>query len=465
MASNVSKQDESFRSFALNGSPMRVILSSCAPLALFQALQSIFKILDALMASHIGSDAVSAIACLSQITLMITAIGSGLAIGGCIKISEAYGQGDYDAVRKRVSTLYALAVMVSILVAVVLIPFAEGFLRLLQTPEELIRAGVGYFRIEILTLVVNFFNTVYIAIARSRGHAKRILALNMVIIVVKLALSALFVYVFNMGVTMIAVATLTGQVLTLCYAIFTMSRDEGVFRFSVRNIRLKKDTVLPILNLAYPVSGEKMLFAAGKVVVNSMSGVYGGDTVGALGISNNIGGLTTSWHMGFNDGAAPLISQNRGAGKHSRNLKLYGCLLLIDIAIGVIGLLLVSNTLPWLARIFAQSKNNFDQSFCDMIVSIHQWEMLGYITLGINSATIALLLGYGYTKLTMFLNVARVFLYRIPVLWLLQNFTDMGPEATGVTMMVSNILVGLSAIIVVIPVIRKILRLAKEDGR
>ena len=55
-----------------------------------------------------------------------------------------------------------------------------------------------------------------------------------------------------------------------------------------------------------------MLFAAGKVIVNSMSGVYGGLTVGALGISNNIGGLTTSWHIGFTDGAAPLISQNRG---------------------------------------------------------------------------------------------------------------------------------------------------------
>lgn len=462
MATIVSKQDESFRSFALTGSPIRVILSSCAPLALFQALQSIFKILDAMMASHISSEAVSAISCLSQITLMITAIGSGLAVGGCIKISEAYGQGDYDAVRRRVSTLYALAVMVSVLVAAILIPFAEGFLRLLQTPEELITAGAGYFRIEILTLVVNFFNTVYIAIARSRGHAKRILVLNMVIILVKLSLSALFVYVFHMGVTMIAVATLAGQLLTLAYAIFTMSRDEGAFRFSVHNIRLKKDTVFPILNLAYPVSAEKMLFAAGKVVVNSMSGVYGGATVGALGISNNIGGLTTSWHMGFNDGAAPLISQNRGAGKHKRNLKLYGCLLLIDVAIGVIGLTLVSNTLPWIARIFAQSENAFDQEFCDMIISIHQWEMLGYITLGINSATIALLLGYGYTKLTMFLNVARVFLFRIPVLWLLQQFTDMGPEATGVTMMVSNILVGLTAVIVVIPVIAKIRKQAKE---
>lgn len=442
---------------------MRVILSTCLPLALFQALQSIFKILDTMMASHIGSDAVSAVAALGQIALMITALGAGLAVGGSIKISEAYGRGDYEAVRNRVATMYAMAVLVSVVVAAVLIPFAVPFLRLLQTPEDLIQTGVGYFRIEILTLVVNFFNTAYIAIARSRGHAKKILVLNMVIIVVKLSLSAIFVYVLHCGVTMIAVATLIGQVLTLIYAIWTMVRDEGAFRFSLKNIRFKKDTVLPILDLAYPVSAEKVLFQGGKVVVNAMSGVYGGLTVGALGISNNIGGLTTSWHVGFTDGAAPLISQNRGAGRNRRSLQIFWCLLVLDVAIGVIGLGLVSATLPWLAQIFAQSEQAFDQVFCDMIVDIHRWEMLGYITLGFNAAVTALLLGYGYTKLTMLLNVSRVFVFRIPVLWYLQQFTSVGPEAVGITMMVSNVCVGITAVIVAIPVLLKIRRLARED--
>ncbi len=463
MASNVSKQDEAFRFYALEAHPFKVLLSSCFPLALFQALQNIFKILDALMASYIGASAVSAVSCLSQITLMITALGSGLAVGGSIKISEAYGRGDYDTVRRRVATVYALAGVVSVIVAVTLVPFAEPFLRLLDTPEDLIREGAGYFRVEILTLVVNFFNTVYFAIERSRGHSKRILRINMVIVVVKLSLSAFFVYVLQSGIIMVAVATLISQVGLLFFALYSMNKDEGAFRFSPRNIRMNKETVRPIANLSYPVSAEKILFAAGKVIVNSMSGHYGALTVGALGISNNIGGLTTSWHMGFMDGAAPLISQNRGAGKYRRTLQLYWCLLAVDVAIGIIGLALVSQTLPWLASVFASSKNNFDANFSDMIAAIHAWEMLGYITLGINSATMALLLGYGYTKLTMLLNVSRVFVFRVPVLWLIQNFTSMGAEAVGVTMMVSNISTGLLAIIVAIPVVRKIRRMAREE--
>ncbi len=463
MASLVSKKDESFREYALNAAPWRVLLTVCAPLALYEALHQIFKVLDTLMASHISSDAVSAIACLAQITLMINALGSGLAVGGCIKISEAYGRGDYEAVRKRVATLYTMAVIVSLLVVVTLIPFAEGFLLLLGTSQHLIDIGAGYFRIEVLSLVVSFFNTVYIAIERSRGHAKKILLLNVIIFVAKLALSALFVYVLNQGVLMIAVATLISQSILLGYALVTMPRDEGAFRFSVKNIHMKKQTVLPILNLSYPVTAEKVLFAGGKVIVNSMSNAYGDLTVGALGVSNNIGGLTTGLHGGMTAGATSLISQNRGAGKYGRTLQLFYWLAVMNMAIGLAGILLVSQTLPWLAQIFASSKAEFDPVFRDMIVSIHQWEMLGYVTLGFNSAALSLLLGYGYTKLTLLLNVARVFVFRVPVLWALQSFTTMGAEAVGVTMMVSNVCAGLSALVVAIPVILKIRKKAQEN--
>lgn len=459
-----SRKDEKFRAYALSAPPLRVLLTVSAPLALYQALQSIFKVLDALMASHIGSDAVSAVACLSQITLMINALGAGLAVGGSIKIAEAYGQGDDQLVRRRVSTLYAMAVLIAGIIALTLIPFAEPFLRLLRTPEDLIAAGAGYFRVEILSLVVGFFNTVYLAIERSRGHARKILLLNLAVILVKLSLSALFVYVVKGGLIYIAAATLIGQALVLVFALCTMPGDNGAFRFSLRQVKWTRDTLGPMLNLAYPVSAEKMLFAAGKVTVNAMSGVYGALTVGALGISNNIGGLTTSWHIGLTDGTAPLISQNRGAGKYRRTLQFYFLLLGVNVAIGLAGLALVSLCLPWLAGVFAQSQSHYDAAFQQMIVSIHQWEMLGYITLGINSATMALLIGYGYTKRTMILNVLRVFAYRVPVLWAFQNLTSLGVEAVGLTMMISNVMTGFTAILMAIPVVRKIRSMPEKEA-
>ncbi len=459
-----SAKDESFREYVLTASPLRVLFTVCGPLAMYQAMQQIFKIMDTLMAAHVSASAVSAISSLTQITAMVSALGSGLAVGGCIRISESYGQGDYEMVRKRTSTLYAVTVIVSLAVAIVLIPFATPFLRLLKTPQELIDAGVGYFRVEVLSLVLSFFNTVYIGIERSRGHSKKILNLNLAVVIVKLGLSAIFVYVFQFGVLMISVASLISHGVLTAYALLTMPRDEGAFRFSFSAVGFEKKTVNPILRLSYPVAAEKILFASGKVIVNAMSGLYGALTVGALGISNSIGGFTTNLHAGTMDGASSLISQTRGAGKYKRTLQFFWRLMAIDVAIGAIGWIAINATLPWMAELFAHSKEQYDPVFADMIIQIHRYEMMGYVTLGINSAVNALLLGYGYAKLAMVLNVARVFVFRVPVLWALQQFTNMGAEATGVTMMVSNVATGIASLVVLPPVLTRIRKLMKEHG-
>ncbi len=456
MASLASRKDEAFRKYALTAPPMKLLLSVCTPLMFYQALQAGFKLIDSLMASHISSNAASAISAIGQITNMISALGTGLASGGSIKVSEAYGKGDYGLVRRRVAAIYAVSAAASALLAAVLVPFAEQFLRFLNTPEELIAEGAGYFRVEIVSMIVGFLGGVYIAIEKSRGHTKRIMFLNFAVIAIKLGLSAYFVYVLKADSVMIAVATLISQSAVVLFAAVAMPRDEGAFRFSPKAVSLKKEVILPVLDVSYPLAAEKMFFSFGKVQVNSMSGVYGGHTVGALGISNNIGGLTTSAQNGISDGATALISQNRGAGKYSRTVKLFYCLVLVDVLIGAVGLGVVRLVLPWLADVFASSRDAFDAEFRDMIIAIHRYEMLGYIALGLNSASNALLLGYGHTKLAFIINVVRVFVYRIPVLWFLQRFTHMGYEAVGVTMFVSNLLIGITSVVIVIPILRKI---------
>jgi len=64
----------------------------------------------------------------------------------------------------------------------------------------------------------------------------------------------------------------------------------------------------------------------------------------------------------------------------------------------------------------------------------------------------------------MVLNVLRVFAYRVPVLWAFQNFTSLGVEAVGLTMMISNVLTGVTAILMAIPVVRKIRQMPEKDA-
>ncbi len=120
--SELSKRDIRFREESLNGSLWKVILSVGTPLALYHSLSMLFKLLDTMMASHISSTAVSSVAYLGQISIMLSAIGSGLAIGSGIQISRAYGEGDYQTVKKRVSSLYAMVALLGAVILAVLLP-------------------------------------------------------------------------------------------------------------------------------------------------------------------------------------------------------------------------------------------------------------------------------------------------------------------------------------------------------
>ncbi|SFR80393.1 MATE family efflux transporter [Anaeromicropila populeti] len=455
----LSNKDIQYRDFALNGNLWKVTFQVGFPLALYQSLNMIFKILDTMMAAYIGGSSVSAVAYLSQINLMISAIGGGLAIGGSLKISSAYGAGDYEMVKKRVSSLFGMCTFLGMAVLLIILPFTKQFLAFANTPDELIELGSKYFSIELISMVIMFFNNVYIAIERSRGNSKRILYLNTVVIVVKLGLTALCVYILRTDITMIAVATLVSQFLFFMIAIKNMNVKDNAFGFSLKSMTFQKEVIQPMVSISFPVIVERAAFQLGKVVVNAMSGVYGSLTVGALGISNNIGGLTTSHQSGVQEGGAAVISQNLGAGKVQRALDAFKCVLAYNLVIGILGLILTTVYMEQISFLFANNVNGVDRSFQELIMKVYHYESLGgCIPLGINAAVVALLFGFGYTKHTLFLNFSRVFLFRIPILWGLQNFTDLGSESVGIVMMASNILVSLLSVVVGISVIRRICR-------
>jgi Na+-driven multidrug efflux pump len=69
----------------------------------------------------------------------------------------------------------------------------------------------------------------------------------------------------------------------------------------------------------------------------------------------------------------------------------------------------------------------------------------------------AFLYGIGKTRLTLWINFSRVFVFRIPVLWFLQKFTDIGAKSVGIVMLVSNISVGVVAAVVAFIEVRKIM--------
>lgn len=446
----LNSRDRRYLDMSLNAPMWKVVLVIGAPLALYQGLAIFFTILDTMMASHISKESVSAVAYLSQVKLILSSVGGGLAVGAGIQISRAYGEGDLQLVRQRVSSLYAISLALGLLMLAVIAPFTTGFLRLAGTPEELIDVGARYFLVQLFVMVVNFLNSVYIAVERARGNARRIFVLNLLVIVVKLSLTAVFVYVLHSGLTSIAVASLLSELAMFAFAMRYSLIGGNAFSFSARAVALNRKVSSPMIRQSLPVIAEKALFAFGKTIVNAMCTLYGPLMVGAMGVSNNLGGITTNPQNGFQQGSSAIISQNFGAGKFRRVLEAFYATAVINMILGA----LISALELWQLDLLAGLFDGGSPDFRAMIALCYRYEALGAVPLGLNAAVLALLYGLGKTRLTLLLNIARVFVFRIPVFWFLQHCTQMGERSVGMVMMISNTASGIMALIVALFVIR-----------
>ena len=451
MKAELTEKDARFLERSLNAPMWQVVLAVGTPLALYQGLNMFFTILDTMMASHISAESVSAVAYLSQLNLILSAVGGGLAVGAGIQISRAYGEGNFLLVRRRVSSLYVISLAVGLAMFALIAPFTVGFLRLAGTPDELIAVGARYFVVELADLVVKFLNNVYIAVERARGNSRRIMYLNFLVIAVKLGLTALFVYVLHSGLVMIAVASLISQLALLAFAAKNSLRSDEAFSFSRAAVSMDRETTRPMLTQSAPVIVEKALFAFGKTVVNSMSTVYGANMVGALGVSNNLGGITTNPQNGYQEGTSAIISQNFGAGKYRRVLDAFYATVAVNVALGIV----ITGVELWQLDALARLFDSGDAAFHDMIVLVYRYEAFGAVPLGVNAAVLALLYGLGETRLTLVLNFARVFIFRIPVFWFLQHCTALGEASVGAVMLVSNFSSGVLAAVIAFFVLRR----------
>ena len=450
----LNSRDRHYLDTSLNAPMWRVVLYIGTPLALYQGLAAIFTILDTLMASHISKESVSAVAYLAQVNLLLSSVGGGLAVGAGIQISRAYGEGDFLLVRQRVSSLYALSLALGLLILMAILPFTESFLRLAGTPEELIAVGKEYFTVQLFVMVVNFLNSVYIAVERARGNAKRIFILNILVITVKLSLTAFFVYILDSGLNMIAVASLVSELTMFVFAIRYSLIGNNAFSFSPKAVSLERHVTPPMIRQSLPVIAEKALFAFGKTIVNSMCTVYGALMVGAMGVSNNLGSITTNPQSGFEQGSAAVISQNFGAGRFRRVLEAFYATAAVSMLLGAV----ISGLELWQLHFLSGLFDGGSEDFRQMIAMVYRYEALAAVPLGFNTAVMALLYGLGKTKLTLILNFSRVFLFRIPVFWFLQHCTGVGEKSVGIVMMVSNTSVALAAGLAAVFVIRRFKR-------
>ena len=450
--------ESEFREKSLSSNVYLLIIQVGTPLAVFALFASLFSLLDTIMASHIGTIDVSTVAYMNQLRMILNSIGTGIGTGSMILINRAYGAGDKAKTNELTNTLVRLLLILS-LIFLLMIPFVPTILRLIKTPEEFISEGTAYFRILITATVVNFVNLVYINVEKSRGRTGVILVANLSMMVIKLIFSALFVYILDKGIAYIALSTLISYSACAIYALPHLFDRNSIFCIRPSLVfHTKKGYSKSLLSLSFPVAVEDSTFSLGKVIVNSIASSYGAEMIGALGISNNVSGLAASFENGFSDASSSIVSQNYGAGKCRRAIKVYIANIIITFIASLFALGVLYAFSDKLIPIFATSRNGFNEGFMETIRRIFIYDSLSCFGIAFNGAGMDFLLGLGKTKVTLVLNFLKIFVFRIPVLFILQMFISDGATALGIMMMISNCGVAIPTTLICIHVARNLIK-------
>ena len=444
--SNVSEKDRKRREFILNGNPMAVVLHISLPLMALGAFSYISSIIDTVVVSTTDNNALSSVVMISQIKALISALGGGFATGSSIIVSRLIGRGEYDKAKKAANTTIMLFFIVAASLIGLLQVFAVGILRLGRLDDEMIAMGIGYFRVQIISLGVGMFNSVFMGLEKSRSAMVNITLINIMSMVLKLVFTILFVNVLHLGTTWIAVGTLCADLSVTIYALVNLFRRNYLFKFSAHNTMFTKEFFRPLCSMSIPVSLGKFVFSMGKVIINGLAvDYYGGYAPGALGVSNQISGAVTHLTTYSEDAESSVISYNLSNKYYSRMIRVFFCTLTVNLIITSIGFVLLTLFKAPISMFFADG--NVEKA--ELIEKIFGYESIGIIALGVNSAVNGLIYGIGWTKLSMVCNLSRLFVFRIPTMLIMINFfPEIGAESLGIAMLISNVGIGLMSVVI-----------------
>ena len=434
------------RQFILEGSIPKVIMRLTFPLLIYGFFNYLYGFFDIILAASMGGNEIASVVFIEEIKNTINAFGVSIAAGGTVIVARHFGAGNMVEARKNAGSAFMLAFIVSMMIVIVTLLFGKQLLLLLNAPKEIIEVGIGYFNIQMITTTLFAVNSVYFGLEKAKGNTKRILIISIIAMVFKMILSTIFVFIYHFGPTEVALATLISQLLLVFIAFVSMFSKNNIFYIRLKELAFTKQYILPIVLLSLPVFAGKFLFSLGKVFVNSMAAVYGPLALGALGIAMRMGGGAGTLGTVFEESETSIVSMQLGQKNLSRALKTYQWSHILGFGFAVFGLTIMTLLLPNMVNYFAANK---PESYHDMIYELFQWEKYSALTSSSIAIITGLFVGFKLTKVSFMLNASRLFLFRIPLLWL---FIQQGYSyvALGLVMFWSNLLTMIIAFIMLI---------------
>lgn len=450
------KKDKHLNRDLLAGPIFPVLFSVSIPLMLNNLIASFYNLADGLWVAQLSMVQFSATSFVWPPHYLFVSLGVGLSVAATAIIAQLLGQNEHEKAESYATHVVLFCVTLGVLLSGIGSSLAPSIVRWMGATGELASLASAYLSILLLGY---FFDLTYLgfnSILSAQGKTKVTMIISIISSLLNVVLDPLFIFDYEpvfglrglgMGIAGAAWATVIAQAVRVILALAAIRSRANDVRVRFRGVRLQWQKCLELVRVGFPTALGQSSAALGFTMLNSVVAGYGTPTLGAYAAVNRINGFLTTATMGVGGAMTPIIGQNLGAEEKNRVKKFVRAAFIVSTVLSVSGALL-----QWILRypllsLFKLSSHGEEQLVWQLAMDYMPFSVLMTPFVGYFGLFAGIFSGSGYQKYAAMMSIGRLWVLRLPLIYLFQRFTNMGPEAIWIAMTASTVLIDLFGVV------------------
>ncbi len=304
------------------GNPFKLILLFALPVFLGCIFQQLYNMTDTFIVGHtVGADALTGVGSTGAVTFLVLGFVNGVTTGFGVKISQCYGAGDGEGMRRAIGLSLVLGGGLTVLLTAVAVPCTGPLLRLMGTPAQYFEYARSYLLVIFSGIVSSMLYNLGANILRAVGDSKTPLFFLVAAALLNVGLDFAFILGCKLHYHGAALATVVSQLLSGLACFIYMFKRYPALRVSRADLKWDFRLAWGLLAVGLPMALQFSITAIGSIfqqtALNGLDSAYPG-AVTAYVAASKIDAFATQTFVAVGAAMATYVGQNTGAGEFGR---------------------------------------------------------------------------------------------------------------------------------------------------
>lgn len=404
-----------------------------APIIVEQLLNSFMGMVDTMMVSTVGSEAISAVSLVDSFNNLVIQVFSAMASGAAIICSQYLGSGDEKASNRAARQVVLSVAVISAMLTLLCLVGREGLLRSMfgDVEPEVMKDCLIYFLITVLSFPFLALFSAGAAFFRAGGNSRFPMKVSIVSNVLNIAGNAVFIYILGWSVAGAALSTLISRAFCAVVIFYHLRKPrQAIVIRDYHRIRPDIPLIGRIMAIGIPSGIENGMFQFGKLAIQSTVSTMGTEAIAAQAMTNIMENVNGIFGIGVGIGLMTVVGQCIGAGRREEAkyyiLKLMG-IAWAGIMFSCLLVLAITKPVTWLAGMEAGAAQLcFEMVTAITIVKPVAWVPSFVIPYGLRAA--------GDVRFSMIVSTVTMWCCRVALCVFLVRAYHFGPMAVWIGM-------------------------------